>query len=62
MGDVQVDVGGGRCRKHGGGRRCGVEGCVKTDVGGEWLCVVTAGHVVAVSAVIRTYCCTREHG
>lgn len=31
----QVDVGGGNCRKHGGGRRCGADGCMKTDVGGE---------------------------
>lgn len=34
---MQVDVGGGSCRKHGGGRRCVAEGCMKTDVGGEWL-------------------------
>lgn len=32
-----MDVGGGSCRKHGGGRRCVAEGCMKTDVGGESL-------------------------
>lgn len=36
--NVQVDVGGGSCRRHGGGRRCGAEGCLKTDVGGGCGC------------------------
>ena len=39
---AQVDVGGGSCRKHGGGRRCGADGCMKTDVGGECLGVSEA--------------------
>lgn len=42
MNAAQVDVGGGSCRKHGGGRRCGADGCMKTDVGGECWSVETA--------------------
>ena len=31
---VAGDVGGGRCSRHGGGRRCQVDGCPKGDAGG----------------------------
>lgn len=39
----KIDKGGGFCKSHGGGRRCGVDGCQKTSRGSSGRCISHGG-------------------